>query len=79
MREDKSYKIWNQKNGAAIYCTGDNCKRNKFNAKLQFNLGLVKFELPVRHSAGDVEQAVGYTSLNFRGEVWAGVNVRVIQ
>lgn len=33
----------------------------------------------MRHSAGDVEQAVGYTSLNFRGEVWAGVNVRVIQ
>lgn len=45
----------------------DTYRRNKFGGKSQFNLGPVKFELPVRHPVGDVKQAVGYTSLSFRG------------
>lgn len=31
----------------------------------------VWFEMPIRHPSGNVLEAVGYTSLEFKGEVWS--------
>lgn len=46
----------------------DDIRRRKFGDRLPCSgFGHLKFEMPVRHSSGDVREAVGYK----RGEFWA--------
>lgn len=48
----------------------DDIRRRKFGDRLSCSgFGHLKFEMPVRHSSGDVKEAVGYK----RGEFWAEV------
>lgn len=45
----------------------------------EFCVGNVDFEMPIRHSSGEIHQADGFTSVEFREEVWAiDINLKVI-
>lgn len=42
-------------------------------------VGNVDFEMPIRHSSGDIHQADGFTSVEFGEEVQAAdINLKVI-
>lgn len=47
--------------------------RVSFRGKYQeFIFELGKFEMPIRHSTGNVKQRGGYVNLNFIEKVWPG-------
>lgn len=37
----------------------------------EFSFGLVKFEMSMNHPSGDIKEAAGYVSLEFREEMQA--------
>lgn len=38
--------------------------------------GHVKFQIPIRYTRGDRKEAIGYTNIEFRREIWTvGINL----
>lgn len=61
------------KDRVALCCHWEDCGRCKCGGEDQrFSFGQIKFEISIRYSSGDVEEAEEYMRLEFRGEIWVG-------